>query len=53
LQNIIGVDRVELFGDFHGLSADDQVESSDIDNPLISSVNEQFARHRCSCLNFF
>jgi hypothetical protein len=35
---------VELFGGFQGLSADEQVESSEIDNSLISSVNEQL-RH--------
>ena len=40
-----GVDCVELFGGFQGVSVDEQVESSEIDNSLIPSVNEQFATH--------
>ena len=43
-----GVDYIELSGGFQGLSGDEQVESSEIDNSLISSVNEQFATHRCN-----
>ena len=46
-------DCVESFGGFQGLSADEQVETSEIDNSLISSVNEQFATHRSAIFELF
>ena len=48
LGGMAGVDYIELSGGFQRLSGDEQVESSEIDNSLISSVNEQFATHRCN-----
>ena len=55
LGSVAGVncdDCVELSGGFQGLSGDLQVESSGIDNSLVSSVNEQFVIHRFLKPNF-